>query len=156
MSELPTPQNVSALLRDLLGRQVTVKDNRVRLSGDVLWALYSSDGGEDEAIWTWDIPSGICVGAALTMVPADQALQDVRRRAVDEMVLENFQEVANILSSVLNEGRKDSLVLREVGFDDAKKGKMSAKVKSFKTKAFYVVDIDGYGSGATELRTSAA
>lgn len=155
MPNLPSHQNVSALLRDLLGRPVSVKDNRARFTGDVLWARYSDESGANEAVWMWDVPSGICVGAALTMVPSDQAQADIRRKAVDPMTLENFQEVANILGSLLNEGSKHNVMLKEVGFDDAKKGKMGAKVKELSEKAFYVVDIDGYGSGATALRCSA-
>lgn len=156
MADLPTPQNVSALLKDLLGRDVSVNDNRARLTGDCLWAHFSTESGSEEAVWTWDVSSGICVGAALTMVPADQAQADIRRKSVDDMALENFQEVANILSSLLNEDRKENLVLRAVGYDDAKKGKMADKSKSLKDKASYVINIDGYGSGSTQLRCTAA
>ncbi len=152
MSDLPTPQNVSTLLRDLLGRDVVVNDNRARFSGDVLWARYADEEGNAEAIWTWDIPGGILVGAALTMVPADQAQRDVRSRAVNEMALENFQEVANILGSLLNDDRDKPLVLKEVGFDDAKKGKVAEKNKSMKEKISYGITIDGYGPGASQLR----
>lgn len=156
MTDLPTTKDVSALLRDLLGRQVSVNDNRARFTGDVLWARYSTEEGSEEAVWTWDVSAGINVGAALTMVPADQAAQDIRRRAVDPMALENFQEVANILSSLLNEDRKRPFILREVGFDDAKKGKMAEKNKTLKEKASYNIEIEGYGSGATQLRCGAA
>ncbi len=152
MTNLPSTINVSSILRDLLGRPVSVKDNRARLHGDVLWAHYSNESGDEEAIWTWDLTSGICVGAALTMVPSDQAQQDIRRKQVDNMALENFQEVANILGSLLNETGRAPMVLREVGFADVKKGKFAEKAKSLKDKAYYVVDIEGYGSGPTELR----
>jgi hypothetical protein len=155
MTDLPSTKEVSAILRDLLGRQVSVNDNRARFTGDVLWARYATQDEKEEAIWTWDVGAGINVGAALTMVPADQAAQDIRRRAVDAMALENFQEVANILSSVLNEERKVPFVLKEVGFDDAKKGKMAEKNKALKDKASYNIEIDGYGGGATQLRCSA-
>ncbi len=154
MTNLPSPMNVSSILRDLLGRRVSVKDNRARLQGDVLWAHYANDDGSDEAVWTWDITSGICVGAALTMVPSDQAQQDIRRKQVDNMALENFQEVANVLGSLLNEGGRAPMLLREVGFADVKKGKFAEKAKTLKGKACYLVDIDGYGGGPTELRRS--
>ena len=155
MSNLPTANNVSTILRDLLGRPVSVKDDRVRLQGDVLWARYSNESGDDEAIWSWDITPGVCVGAALTMVPADQAQQDIKKGQVDAMAIENFQEVANVLGSLLNGDGKSRMVLREVGFDDVKKGKVAEKAKAMKNKAHYIVNIDGYGSGPSELRRSA-
>lgn len=154
MTDLPSPIKVSSLLRDLLGRRVSVNDNRVRMEGNVLWARYVSDNGEDEAVWTWDITSGICVGAALTMVPAEQAKQDIRRKQVDDMALENFHEVANVLGSLLNQSGKPPLILREVGFDDVKKCKLADKTKILPNKASYVIEIDGYGSGPTELRST--
>ena len=155
MPKLPSVHHVSELLHDLLGRTVSVKGDRIRLSGDVLWARYSDESGEDEAVWMWDVTAGISVGAALTMVPQDQAKADIRRKAVDPMTLENFQEVANILGSLLNEGSSHTMMLREVGFDDAKKGKMGAKAKELKDQAYYVIDVDGYASGATSLSRSA-
>lgn len=151
MPKLPTAHNVSAILRDLLGRPVTVKGDRIRVSGDVLWARYSDESGKNEAVWMWDLSAGISVGAALTMVPQDQAQADIRRKTVDPMALENFQEVANILGSLLNDGSSHTMMLREVGFDDAKKGKMAAKAKELKGQASYVIDVDGYASGPTTL-----
>ena len=131
---------------------MAVNDNRARFSGNVLWARYADAEGASEAIWTWDVPGGILVGAALTMVPADQAQRDVRSKAVNDMALENFKEVANILGSLLNEDRDVPLILREVGFDDAKKGKVADKNKAMKEKISYCINIDGYGSGASQLR----
>jgi hypothetical protein len=131
-----------------------VKENRVRFTGDVMWARYSDESGEREAIWMWDVPAGISVGAALTMVPQDQAQADIRRKAVDPMTMENFQEVANVLGSLLNQGGGHSVMLREVGYDDPKKGKMGAKAKELGEPVSYVVEIDGYGSGSTALRCS--
>lgn len=140
------------MLKDLLGRGVTVNDNKSRLAGEVLWARYATADGSEEAIWSWDVSSGISVGAALTMVPSDQAQKDIRSKQVDAMTLENFQEVANILGSLLNEERKDPLILKEVGFDDVKKGKVAEKNKAMDTKHSYNIDVEGYGSGATQLR----
>jgi hypothetical protein len=154
MISLPTHLNVASILRDLLGRHVSVKDNRARLQGDVLWAYYASEAGEHEAVWLWDITAGICVGAALTMVPADHAQQEIRKKHVDSMALENFQEVANVLGSLLNEGAKRPLILKEVGFADVKAGKYGEKAKALSNKGYYVVEIEGYGTGATELRCS--
>jgi hypothetical protein len=153
MSQLPSDLRVIGTLKDLLGRNVKGSKEKVRLSGNAIFAHYVASSGPSEVLWLWDLPAGVSVAAALSMFPNEQVVTAVRQGKVDAPLMDNFQEVANVLVSLLNEKSEVAFSLKEVGVTDAKKGPMIDKLKTLKDSLGISVSVDGYQSGQTVIAT---
>lgn len=99
----PSPDALSHVLRDLFGRQVTLKTGGAIAPLKVaLAAVYQDAEGKPLAVGLTDVACAAYSGAALAMIPKGVADDSVKRAKLEDNLLENFHEVVNILASTLN------------------------------------------------------
>src|SRR6478672_3692636 len=99
---MPIQEAIRDLLMDLVGRGVSIdKTERLEMEDDTVAAVadYVSDDGEVGVALIADLALSAALGASLTMMPAAVVKESLRKnRFEEEMLLENFEEVANIMT----------------------------------------------------------
>ncbi len=96
------------------------------------------------------------MGAALSLLPKSVADESIKRGALDEGLLDNFQEVANICSSLFTEYLGSRVHLKTVV---AKAAALPPEYKAFVQSAMrtdVTVDVPNYGSGQVSIRIAKA
>jgi hypothetical protein len=68
-------------------------------------AVYHDPDGKVAAVLTCPVQMGAYLGAALSMVPAATAESEAKKGTLSGNLLENFHEIANIVSQVVTESR---------------------------------------------------
>lgn len=105
---MPTPESVRDFFGDLLGKGVSVdKRPEVDLSDEDderIWmsAVFVEDDGSIGGACIADLALASYTGAALAMVPKPVAEEAIQAGELNENLAENFHEIANILSGLLN------------------------------------------------------
>ena len=155
---LPSTDYVARLLGGLLDREVTAaKDDDAGPSPQQagLVALYAQDDGAVAALCVCDLDLAARAGAALTLVPADNALEAVKQGYLPDSIEENAHEILNVAARLFNSPRSPHVALRGVhrlpGMLPADaRGLLSAPAGRLGVQ----VEIEGYGSGHLWLLTS--
>ena len=114
---VPSGDNLRAILADLLGRGVTVgKGDPIALERDTpaVIADFVSDDGPLAVLCLADLRLANSLGAALTMVPPSAVEEAVKKWQIDDTCIENFQEVANIMTRLFNSDDTPHLRFRQV------------------------------------------
>jgi len=116
-------------------------------------ALYNDDSGKLAAVMVCSVQVGAYLGAALSMVPAPTAESEAKKGTLSGNLLENFHEIANILSQVVTEthgGTRCQLVkvLPKVIGSVAE----AEPVWSSKQRVDLELSIPNYGKGPLSLR----
>lgn len=121
MSVVPTPVRASIrdLLRDLVGRTVTVAaaEAPLELSDDApaYAATYRFDDGRVAALAVCDLAAAAALGAAIGgMGKHDADAELAQHGKLDGDLLEFFHEVVNVGAKLLNSPTSPHVVLREV------------------------------------------
>jgi hypothetical protein len=102
---VPIQEAVAEFLGSLLdlGTAATkVSPPTIEADGSHVIGALCDDLGRIAALVTADLGFAASSGAALAMIPATAAREAVKRGALDETLLENFQEVCNVTASLLN------------------------------------------------------
>lgn len=102
---LPHPKDVRDMFSGLLGRDVEVAPGEPVVPTDVVLAgvgLYVEDNLSLSAAIAADLPLTAYAGAALGLVPAPSAADAITARALTGAMWENFAELLNIGTSLLN------------------------------------------------------
>jgi hypothetical protein len=103
---MPIQEAIRDLLMDLVGRGVSIdKTDRLQIEDDTVVAIadFVGDDGEVGVALIADLALAAALGASLTMMPATVVKESLRRnRFEEEMLLENFEEVANIMTRLFN------------------------------------------------------
>ena len=139
----PTLDEVSTLLSGLLGRPVAASvAESGQLDPATLRGLVDDENNLISVIAA-DLPFAHRTGAAIAMMPASAA-DDAGYDAADEDLIENYHEVANVLSRAVNERSPSRLRL-----DPGLSHERAALVEVIRngTGAVYTVDVNGYGEG---------
>lgn len=146
-----TPEGVTKHMHSLLGSQVTVKKLPTQdIKGNQVYALIHDEAGALVCVILSDIPAAGSTGAALSKIPAG-AVQDLVRKSqlLDEDLLANYHEVANVLTVLTTGAIGRRTILRTVA---QSKGLLEPDVdklvKGAKTKVCLQVAIQGYPPGA--------
>ena len=112
---LPFQETIRDLLSGLLGRGCVVdkpfNNNQKTIQ---LVALYVDKDNEVRACLASDLPFAAFAAAALSMVPAASAIAEVETGELSETLVEDFHEVANVLSRLFNGEKFSTLRLSEV------------------------------------------
>lgn len=91
-------------------------------------------------------------GAALSLIPADAAEDNLKQASLDEIVQENFAEVLNIFSRLFNLANKSRIVLSATEFPPAARSATSLAMLAHSAgRIDFDVTIDGYGKGRLVL-----
>lgn len=158
-AEIPIPiqESVRDLLRDLLGTGIAVDktdplvfDDEENVMGVV--AQYIDDNDVMAAMCVADHKFVCYSGAALSMVPAAAANDSIRRNEMPENLLDNYSEVVNIMSRLLNSSTSIHLRLGKV---HVVPGDLPQEVQDAMSnpslRRDYVVTMTGYGSGRVSM-----
>lgn len=103
---MPTPEAVGDLFGDLVGKATAAsKRAEIDLNDDEQqWysAIFVEDDGEVGGACVADINFASYAGAALAMIPKQVADESIKAGTLSENLDENFREVANIATVLVN------------------------------------------------------
>lgn len=115
---VPARASIRDLLTDLVGHEVTVKaSNPQALDAQrpAFAAVYRRDDGTPAAVCICDADVALATGAAIGMMPLDDAEQEVADDGTLGGDLEEFfREVVNVLAKLLNSPSTPHVVLAEI------------------------------------------
>lgn len=152
---VPIQEDIRDLLGDLLGRGVAVdKTAPLQLRPDQtgLVAGYVTADDEVGAVCVCDGPFAVLVGAALVMVPANVAKEQLDAEVLEEQHVEFTHEVANILSRLLNTPRTPHLRLDKLyPLPGELPDEVSRLIDGPEFRRDFVAAIDGYGEGRVSI-----
>ena len=149
---MPAPESVRDFFGDLLGKGVSA-DKRAELDLDEehVWmsGVFVEDDGAVGGACIADLELASYAGAALAMIPKPVAEESIAAGALAEGLDENFYEVANILTALLNGPSVPHLKIRDltVGVPDEVRDLV---VRAAGRRSFDVTITD-YGTGRLAL-----
>ena len=149
---MPIPEDIRDFLSDLLGKPVAVSKGQ-KLSFDdptrFVTGVYIEDDGTLGGACIADLSLAASAGAALAMMPTVVAKESVEAGELSEGLRDNFYEVANILSRLLNGPSVPHLRISELaaGVPDQVM-ELSGKAAGLK---HYNVTIVDYAGGSMSL-----
>ena len=149
---MPIPEDIRDFLSDLLGKPVAVSKGQ-KLSFDdptrFVTGVYIEDDGTLGGACIADLSLAASAGAALAMMPTVVAKESVDAGELSEGLRDNFYEVANILSRLLNGPSVPHLRISELaaGVPDQVM-ELSGKAAGLK---HYDVTIVDYAGGSMSL-----
>lgn len=150
---MPIPEEVRDFLGDLLGKPVSVtKTGEMDFAKEpetYLTGLYVDDKDRLIGACITDIPLAATAGAALAMMPAAVAKEAVDAGKLEEGLRDNFYEVVNILSRLLNGPSVPHLRLTELV--EGVPEDVIALAEKAKGRKHYDVTVVGYTGGKLGL-----
>jgi len=153
-----TPEAVTKHVQALLGCSVTVKKLPAQeLKGAQVFSKVHDESGELVCAILSDLSAAGSCGAALSRIPAG-AVQDIIRRGqpLDEDLLANYHEVANVLTVLTTAALGRRTILRTVDQTKAAlDADIQALVKSATQKYFLQVAVQGYPAGGMNIYVAA-
>lgn len=151
MTKIATGQEFAKALSMLLRRDVKARPMtappptaKLRIGG-----IYQRGDGTELGVVAVDLNFAARSGAALSMVPADVAAEQIRAGALDEILRENFAEVLNVLSRAFVAEDNGRVALKAAVFPPQP---LPEPAPGQKGGASFEVDIAGYGAGVVSLR----
>lgn len=153
LRRMPVPERVGEFLTDLVGRSV-IAEKRDELDFDAddavyLSAVYVDDNGEVAGACVADLAFAAHSGAALAMIPKPVAVESIAAGELSETLAENFHEVANIVTALLNGPSSAHLKMRDIAADVPEE--VRALVLRAAGRRQYTVTVNDYGSGSFAL-----
>ena len=146
------PEQIRELLGQLLGRAVHLHPvSEVHADSNTFRGLVT-ESNHLVAVVAGDLAFAHQSGAALAMVP-NAMLEDINETTSQDL-LENYTEVANVLSRLVNEASKDRIRLDPGIVHDEEA--LQAIVDQNKTLARWQADIEGYGTSHFGIWVKAA
>lgn len=154
MSELVSHKEVRDVLESLLGRDVVLADGTGAHTGagPTATAVYVHAGVRRVALLCVDLPLGAALAAALGMLPPGAAQDALLAGTLSDTLQENFYEVANIVSVLLNKPGSPHAKLGDVYYPgqplpldvENQRGALGRRVDVH-------ADVKGYGAGQFSL-----
>lgn len=153
MTGLPDPKETAKLMTATLRRDVKIVAAKPVPAGELLAAGHYLDGQQalvaacfaDKAFINY-------AGAALSLIPADAAQDNMKQDGLDEIVQDNFAELLNIFSRLFDLANKGRIVLSTVEFAPAPRSAAAeAMLAAPAQRTDFDVAIDGYGKGRLTL-----
>ena len=112
-------------------------------------AAYRDQHGSIAALSLADLHFAASTGAALGMVPASAVQEAVKAGSLPETLFENYREVANIMTSLLNSPSSPHLKAAEAWLsdDDDVPAEVWDVIAAPSKRREFAVRIEGYGDG---------
>lgn len=114
---VPIQEAVADFMGALLGlgsAASKVTPTKIEPDGSHIIGTYADDLGRVSGLVIGDLDFAATSGAALAMIPATAARDAVKAGSLDENLLENFREVCNVTTSMLNSPHTPHLALQDV------------------------------------------
>ncbi len=147
---LPTFKAVRDTFADLLFRNVDVLPSEPVAVGPrnpIAVGVYVDDAMRLAAVAVADLPLAAYVGASIGLVPKGGAQAAIEDGVLPQSIAENFSEVLNVLSALLNvEGRQLRLHATYAPGQLAP-GDVMAVVRTLGRRVDLAVTVAGYGTG---------
>jgi hypothetical protein len=143
-------ERMARLMKELLGRNVSAKavPTLPSASGPTVTASYTTDNGQLVAVCICDLELILNGGAALCLIPASEAANNLKAKRLDPALLENFKEVLNICAQLFGSSDAQRVKLNSLYLANAD---MPEELKTFMTKGHVrkevQLSITGYGNG---------
>lgn len=153
---LPKADDLGRLFSELLDKQVTAKAARPGAppqKGPWIAATYGSDENAAVALLS-DLNAAASLGAALSMLPAGRAEESVKSGTLEDVIRENFHEVCNVVTGLLNKPAAPGLVLTPLhlhGLLDEKDPKIAEFQAKRDSRLNMDIQVQGYAAGAMVL-----
>jgi hypothetical protein len=146
------PAEVGAVLRDLIGKPVQVKELKPVLTVEDFYVVaeYEREDGALGASASIDLPLAASLAAALTLVPAGVADASIKAKKLEEMLEENLAEVLNVGGRVFNAPESPRVILKRKGTPPCAPPLKQFWVKA-PTRYTLEVAVPGYKSGRIAL-----
>jgi hypothetical protein len=149
---VPIQEAVTDFACALVGRgcaAAKVTPTPIEPDGAHVIAAYRDTNGQILALTVADLDFAAGTGASLGMIPAAAAHESVAAGALEETLFENYQEVANIMVSLLNSPSSPHLALQGVwaSADPEVPAAVWELVAAPGKRREFAVTIDGYGDG---------
>jgi hypothetical protein len=149
-----TPEAVAKHVHALLATNVTVKKLPAQeLKGPLVFAGVHDEAGTLVCSIVADVAAAGSTGAALSKIPSG-AVQDLVRKheLLDKDLLENYHEVANVLTVLTTAALGRRTLLKRVNQTTGKlEAEHQALIKSAKAKLFLSIAVQGYPPGGINL-----
>lgn len=150
---LPDEEQLSEMITGLLDRRVTVRRDFVATplpaAGEV--ALFDDDDGDLAALAVADIGFAAATAAALTLIPVEQVTGAVDEGTLGDSLRDNYYEVVNILSSLLNGNPARHVRLTTTHPLGEPAGVDVDALVAARAPRTFRIEVDGYGSGTFQL-----
>ena len=151
---MPQPEQLREFLSDLLGQAVTVERLTDELDvtdpeASLVTSVFLDDHAAIAGACIAELPFAAAAGAALAMIPKPVADAAIAERALRDNLRDNFYEVANIATSLLNGPSVAHLQISEL-VDGVPDPVRDLVVRAAGRRTF-VVNLGDYGSGRLAL-----
>lgn len=153
---VPIQEDVRDILVTLLGRPASVDRTKTRLALDdehrgVIEEFITDDDRVD-ALCIYDNEFAVRTGAAIVMIPANVAEEDLRDGGMPEHHVECAHEVVNVLSRLMNSASTPHLRLGKTHqLPCALPDDVERILRQPEFRRDFVVFIEGYGEGRFAL-----
>lgn len=149
---VPIQEAVGEFVGALVGKGTAatkVTPTAINPDGQHIIATYIDTNGELAALSLADLSFAAISGAALGMIPAAAALEAAEAGELSETLFENYQEVANIMTSLLNTPNSPHMRLDQIwpsNNSEIPDTVWHAIANPSKRREFAVM-VEGYGDG---------
>jgi hypothetical protein len=152
---LPEPEDVRNVLHGLLGRDISVSREAaesIPLDAKYVVGLYEREDAKIGGLVVADIDVAAYAGAALSLLPVGVAKESIADGAIEDALLENFQEVLNVGVQWFTAKGNPRVRLAEVFPPGAKLSDDVRLVMAAPNDRLDVeADVAGYGKGRIRL-----
>lgn len=151
----PTLTQLAAWMSEFTGRHVSAAaaEGKIRLNeGPGYIATYTDAASSIVGLCRCDIAGAASLGAALTLLPPARVENSVRDGTLDELLLENFAEVCNVMSRAFTAAALPSVTLGKI--HEAPVAAIDAGVEpeqDGKARLDIHIDVLGYTNGEMTL-----
>jgi hypothetical protein len=144
---------VKKTLDPLFGKEIGLKDCKpLDTNNKVVIGSYSDGEGKTTGVIVMDYSCACYTAAALSMMPADIAEENIKSGEIEDSLRDNLYEVLNIGVSFFSDGTTPDMRIKEmlVGPTDIPSD-IQEVFKNAYTNLHVEMDIPGYGTGASSM-----
>lgn len=148
-----------AELKDMLGMlysglEVEDSDALDLSSAELVFGLYIDDEDNPAALIVCDLSFGANMGCGMTMIPAPVAKDAIKSGKLEDMMISNLNEVANIVSRLFMLGSEGHLRFATMHpVSDGLPDSVAGLLGNIGRQAFFEVTPKGYGAGIVGFLT---
>lgn len=150
---MPSPGQLGEFLGDLLGKEVTVSTRADELGPEdadtVVCGVLHDEEGHVGGVCIADLAAAAYAGAALAMIPKGAADDSVKAGELTDTLRENFGEIVNIVTGIVNTPIHPHL--RMVGVEAGVSDAVRDLLIKASGRATFDLEVSDYGPGRLAL-----